>query len=249
MGTYTATYNLFLPSIGEQGWGELVNGNFTTIDTTMKGLDTRMGTAETNISSLTTRMGTAETTITSNKSRIGTLETEADTLDSRLAALEQEITFDSYGIVGNLSGKINVLSLSSDSNNLLMCEVSAPSASKFLGTTATGSFTIQPGSVDKKYNTGLFNYVLSDAEYLLFCEVDCDISMPNPNTNSLTGSVTVSYDGTTIYSETKTMPAGSTTKWTFSRNLGKVYTVDFNAGKWHSSCSASAVSSKLYLSQ
>ena len=46
MGTYTTNYNLFMPSIGEQGWGTLVNGNFTTIDTTMKGLDTRLTTVE-----------------------------------------------------------------------------------------------------------------------------------------------------------------------------------------------------------
>ena len=78
MGTYTDNYNLFLPSIGEQGWGELVNGNFTTIDTTMAGLNTRMGTAETNITSLTNRMETAEPIITSNTSRIETLETDTD---------------------------------------------------------------------------------------------------------------------------------------------------------------------------
>ena len=42
MGTYTTNYNLFMPTVGETGWGTLVNGNFTTIDTTMKGLDTRI---------------------------------------------------------------------------------------------------------------------------------------------------------------------------------------------------------------
>ena len=36
MGTYTTNHNLFLPTIGEQGWGELVNGNFETIDTFLK---------------------------------------------------------------------------------------------------------------------------------------------------------------------------------------------------------------------
>ena len=46
MGTYTTNYNLFMPSIGEQGWGTLVNGNFSTIDTTMKELDTRLITVE-----------------------------------------------------------------------------------------------------------------------------------------------------------------------------------------------------------
>ena len=105
MGTYTTNYQLFMPTVGEQGWGELVNGNFEIIDTTMKGLNTRMGTAETNIISLTTRMGTAETTITSNKSRIGTLETESDALDSRIKVFEDNISFDSNGnIVGNIIG-------------------------------------------------------------------------------------------------------------------------------------------------
>ena len=47
MGTYTTNYNLFMPSIGEQGWGDLVNGNFTTIDTTMNSLNTKVGTLET----------------------------------------------------------------------------------------------------------------------------------------------------------------------------------------------------------
>ena len=46
MGTYTTNYNLFLPTIGEQGWGDLVNGNFTTIDTTMAELNTRLTAVE-----------------------------------------------------------------------------------------------------------------------------------------------------------------------------------------------------------
>ena len=46
MGTYTTNYNLFMPTIGETGWGTLVNGNFTTIDTTMKRLDTRITAVE-----------------------------------------------------------------------------------------------------------------------------------------------------------------------------------------------------------
>lgn len=36
MGTYTTNKNLFMPTVGEQGWGELVNGNFETIDTFLK---------------------------------------------------------------------------------------------------------------------------------------------------------------------------------------------------------------------
>ena len=47
MGTYTTNYNLFMPTVGEQGWGELVNGNFETIDTTMKKLSNNIGTLNT----------------------------------------------------------------------------------------------------------------------------------------------------------------------------------------------------------
>ena len=36
MGTYTTNKNLFMPTVGEQGWGELVNGNFETIDNFLK---------------------------------------------------------------------------------------------------------------------------------------------------------------------------------------------------------------------
>ena len=60
MGTYTTNYNLFMPTIGEQGWGELVNGNFSTIDTTMEGLDTRIETLETETDAIAERVTTLE---------------------------------------------------------------------------------------------------------------------------------------------------------------------------------------------
>ena len=46
MGTYTTNYQLYTPTVGETGWGTLVNGNFTTIDTTMKGLSNRITAVE-----------------------------------------------------------------------------------------------------------------------------------------------------------------------------------------------------------
>ena len=67
MGTYTTNYNLFMPSVGEQGWGDLVNGNFTTIDITMAGLTTRVGTLETETDAIEERVTTSE-------GRIATLE-------------------------------------------------------------------------------------------------------------------------------------------------------------------------------
>lgn len=76
MGTYTANYQLYMPSIGEQGWGDLMNGNLTTIDTTMKSLS----------------------------NSIGTLETEADAFDSRITACENKIGTGTY--VANVKAPI-----------------------------------------------------------------------------------------------------------------------------------------------
>ena len=72
MGTYTTNYNLFLPSIGEQGWGDLVNGNFSTIDATMKGLNTRVGTLETETNSVKNRVTTVESNIVSIQNELST---------------------------------------------------------------------------------------------------------------------------------------------------------------------------------
>ena len=66
MGTYTTNYNLFMPTVGEQGWGDLVNGNFTTIDTTMAGLNTRLTAVESEVNgNLSCTSVTTSGTITS----------------------------------------------------------------------------------------------------------------------------------------------------------------------------------------
>ena len=36
MGTYTANKNLYMPTVGETGWGTLMNGNLETIDNFLK---------------------------------------------------------------------------------------------------------------------------------------------------------------------------------------------------------------------
>lgn len=81
MGTYTTNYNLFLPTIGEQGWGDLVNGNFTTIDTTMSGLNARVGTLENGMDAVEDRVTNLEKTIP--EEGVGTFNTvEADEIVS-----------------------------------------------------------------------------------------------------------------------------------------------------------------------
>ena len=72
MGTYTTNYNLFMPTIGEQGWGDLVNGNFTTIDNTMKGLSNQISTNANNISSLTTKTNSLQTSVNNLSASIPT---------------------------------------------------------------------------------------------------------------------------------------------------------------------------------
>lgn len=97
MGTYTANYNLFLPTIGEQGWGELVNGNFTTIDNTMKGLSNRIGTIETETDAI-------ESTVNGLGSRINALEGEVNgALNCTSVTTSGKVTANG-GIVG---GAIN----------------------------------------------------------------------------------------------------------------------------------------------
>ena len=86
MGTYTANYNLFMPTIGEQGWGELVNGNFIKIDAAMKSLN----------------------------NSILTLETADDAFDDRITALEAG-NFDGNVSAETFNGDLYV-NLSSTSN-------------------------------------------------------------------------------------------------------------------------------------
>lgn len=79
MGTYTTNYQLFMPTVGEQGWGELVNNNFSIIDTTMSGLNTRVGTLETKTNTVEERITTLEAgtfeTVTANVGNFGDITT------------------------------------------------------------------------------------------------------------------------------------------------------------------------------
>ena len=70
MGTYTTNYQLYMPTVGETGWGILVNGNFTTIDSTMKSLSNRITAVENevngnlNCTSVTATTGTFSGAVT-----------------------------------------------------------------------------------------------------------------------------------------------------------------------------------------
>ena len=73
MGTYTTNYNLFMPTVGETGWGTLVNTNFSTIDTTMKGLSNRITTIENEVNgNLSCTSVTTSGKVTANGGIVGT---------------------------------------------------------------------------------------------------------------------------------------------------------------------------------
>ena len=76
MGTYTTNYQLYMPTVGETGWGTLVNGNFTTIDTTMKSLSNRITAVENEVNgALSCTSVTTSGKITGNGGIAGTTGT------------------------------------------------------------------------------------------------------------------------------------------------------------------------------
>ena len=64
MGTYTPNYNLYMPSIGEQGWGELVSNNFEILDTNLNDLQDHINTIDTQIDTINTNIGNGTRTLT-----------------------------------------------------------------------------------------------------------------------------------------------------------------------------------------
>ena len=104
MGTYTTNYNLFMPSIGEQGWGTLVNGNFTTIDTAMKGLDTRVGTLENETDVVTAKIDALE-----GVSNDGDIKSKSVTNSGTITSTGLIIGNGGFkgNITGNVTGNLN----------------------------------------------------------------------------------------------------------------------------------------------
>ena len=49
LGTYTPNYNLYMPEVGETGWGNLVSNNFEILDTNLNDLQNQIDTINTNI--------------------------------------------------------------------------------------------------------------------------------------------------------------------------------------------------------
>ena len=101
MGTYTTNYNLYMPTIGEQGWGDLVNGNFTTIDTTMKSLSNRITAVENEVNgALSCTSVTTSGKVTAN----GGVGTTSLTTSSTITSTG--LITANGGVKGNLTGNV-----------------------------------------------------------------------------------------------------------------------------------------------
>ena len=101
MGTYTTNYNLYMPTVGEQSWGTLVNGNFTTIDTTLNGLNTRLTAVENEVNgALSCTSVTTSGKITAN----GGVGTTSLTTSSTITSTG--LITGNGGVKGNLTGNV-----------------------------------------------------------------------------------------------------------------------------------------------
>lgn len=95
MGTYTTNYQLYMPTIGETGWGELVNGNYQTIDSTMKSLSNRVTAVENEVNgALNCTSVTTSGKITGNGGIAGTTGTFSGAVTA--ASLTSPIVLSPY---------------------------------------------------------------------------------------------------------------------------------------------------------
>ena len=138
MGTYTTNYNLFMPSVGETGWGTLVNGNFTTIDTTIKSLSNRITAVENEVNgALNCTSVTTSGKVTGNGGIVGTTGTFSGAVKSSNAAT---YTLE-LGESGNYAG-IYQFGGSSTYSNLVLIQLYNMLGSKTC--TMTGKLGVKP---------------------------------------------------------------------------------------------------------
>ena len=170
MGTYTTNYQLFMPTVGEQGWGTLVNGNFTTIDTTMKSLSNRITAVENEVNgNLSCTSITTSGKVTANGGVGTTFLTTSSTITST------GLITANGGVKGNVTGKLYITGKITTSG-----EVQYATCAKQENTTYCAS--------NKQYVAGnpltVANYSIASISYPLKMSPGVYI----PSSNSVTGT-------------------------------------------------------------
>lgn len=136
MGTYTTNYNLYMPTVGEQSWGTLVNGNFSTIDTTMAGLNTRLTAVESEVNgNLSCTSVTTSGTITATGiiNANGGLNLSGDFSSNGNGEFNGTVTANGFNIL--------------DGNVVKYCNVDTISTSYIYATSATVGLGTAPSTV------------------------------------------------------------------------------------------------------
>lgn len=101
MGTYTTNYQLYMPTVGETGWGTLVNGNFTTIDSTMKSLSNRITAVENEVNgALNCTSVTTSGKITGNSGIVGTTGTFSEAVTGATGVFYGNVTATNINKLG-----------------------------------------------------------------------------------------------------------------------------------------------------
>ena len=151
MGTYTTNKELYIPTVGEQGWGTLVNNNFSTIDTFLKPISLSGSTytftgnqnggsiSATSIANSGTLTQTGTSTFTGKITANGGIGTTSLTTSS---------TITSTGKI-TANGGIGTTSLTTSGNITSNGTISAAKIKQ------TGAMTVTPGTPSVAYNTGI----------------------------------------------------------------------------------------------
>ena len=199
MGTYTTHYNLFMPTVGETGWGTLVNENFETIDTTMNGLDLRVGTLETTIEVVTSAIEIDE---------------------------NKNVTFYGNVSLNGIDGNIMCASIDVKQINLLVtCNPSGTGDVVFngveIGQVSLGSYTNTVASCDVDISCVDFVYSITNSSGINI-KADADSYTAVGYTSSSTGGGINALNLTATYADGSTKLITSSSDEIYVTNLVRI---------------------------
>ena len=180
MGTYTTNYNLFMPSIGETGWGTLVNGNFTTIDATIKSLSNSIGTLDTKTDALVADIAALE-----GVSNGGAIKSKSITNSGTITSTG--LITGNGGFKGTLTGNVN---------GFIRAKLTKTNPNNGAGIVIPASTHLGKGGEYSKLYPKLTGIIITNPDETHSITVNCDSSTDNSDSkfyvyavNIITGAV------------------------------------------------------------
>lgn len=239
MGTYTTNKNLFMPTVGEQGWGELVNNNFSTIDTFLKPITISGSTYTFTGNHVGNQSGgsISATSITNSGTLTNTGKITANG-GIGTTSLTTSSTITSTGLItanggikgnltGNVTGKLNFSSAGTNSNNIKICTLKATNQTL----QGVNTLTLSPSQVTvTRHNTGFLNCTLTNEQLKTKASGTCSWTWSvGSTTRAATCTFTATDDlGNTVLNKTVSIGKDYSTMSatiSFTRNYGTTYTL------------------------